>query len=146
MLSEEKVRCYKLTPLADRLALALAEELDESRRQLILHHEQWMQVRCYFARRLDLRPAEIQELLNDADHVIRLCVAKRHDLSPEQIALCVADRDPNVRHAIARNPKLTVSQRSRLSADSDEIVRYAVTKGPRQLRTRQRPGQAVLVR
>lgn len=146
MPTPEQIRIYKARPLEDRLALALAEQLDDDTRQIILHEEQWMQVRCYFARRLDLRPQEINVLLNDSDHVIRLCIAKRHDLTAEQIEKCVGDRDPNVRHAIARHPALTEAQRNRLMADEDEIVRFAVQKGPKAFRTRQRPGQAMLVR
>ncbi len=49
-------RAYKALPLEERLALALREHLSEDERLLILHHEQWMQVRCYFARRADLAP------------------------------------------------------------------------------------------
>lgn len=142
----EEICAYKARELDDRLALALAVEPDEVTRHLIVFEEQWMQVRCYFARRLDLRPAEVDAFLADDDHVIRLCVAKRQDLSAAQIARCVADRDPNVRHAIARHPELTEAQRAELADDEDEIVRQAVARGPRAMRTRQRPDQAELVR
>ncbi|MEJ2687244.1 MAG: hypothetical protein P8124_08555 [Gammaproteobacteria bacterium] len=108
--------------------------------------EQWMHVKCYFARRLDLRPGEITALLDDPDHVIRLCIAKRRDLSPGQVDRCVSDPDANVRYFVARSPLLTRDQRERLLADEDPLVRQAARKGPRPVRTRQRPGQAELIR
>lgn len=142
----DQYRTYKALPLDQRLALALSDSLTEFERHAILVHEQWMQVRCYFARRLDLRPHEVAMLLDDQDHVIRLCIAKREDLTPEQVQRCVADRDPNVRYFIARNRLLTAAQREGLQADPDELVRRAAAKGPRPMRTGQRPGQAPLVR
>lgn len=138
-------REYKALPLDARMALALSDALPDAYRPLMLV-EQWMHVKCYFARRLDLRPHEIAHLLDDQDHVIRLCIAKRPDLTPEQVERCVQDRDPNVRYFIARNPLLTAEQRARLTADEDDLVRRAAAKGPREPQTRQRPGQAVLVR
>ncbi|MFO8155933.1 MAG: hypothetical protein ACQERR_07380 [Pseudomonadota bacterium] len=145
-VADEAVRAYKARSLDERLALALLPEPEAIDRRLIVEIEQWMQVRCYFARRLDLRPHEINAFLGDDDHVIRLCIAKRTDLGAEQIARCVADRDPNVRHAIARNPDLTPEQRRQLLTDEDDIVRQAAARGPRTMRTRQRPGQTKLVR
>ena len=139
-------RSYKALSLQERLDLALRLELSDVERALILHREQWMQIRVYFARRLDLRSHEISILLDDADHVIRLCIAKRHDLTPKQVAQCVNDRDANVRYFIGRSPLLSEAQCAQLAADEDPIVRRAVAKGPRSLQTRQRPGQAELVR
>lgn len=139
------VREYKALPLDERMALALSDALPEAYRPLMLA-EQWMHVKCYFARRLDLRPDEVARLLDDQDHVIRLCIAKRTDLIPGQVERCVHDRDPNVRYFIARSPLLTPEQRTRLAADEDELVRRAAAKGPREPQIRQRPGQAPLVR
>lgn len=137
---------YKSLPLEERLALALREHLSDTERRLIVHAEQWMQVRCYFARRADLTPEEIAVLLDDQDHVIRLCIAKRHDLRPEQVERCVNDRDPNVRYFIARNPDLPEHLRAQLLSDADPLVRRAATKGPRACRIEARPGQARLIR
>jgi len=142
----DQYRAYKALPLEQRLALALSDPLTELDRRAILMHEQWMQVRCYFARRFDLRPPEIAVLLADQDHVIRLCIAKRDDLTPDQVQRCVEDRDPNVRYFIARNTLLTDAQRARLLTDIDELVRRAAAKGPRATRVGQRPGQARLIR
>ncbi|WP_205736149.1 HEAT repeat domain-containing protein [Acidiferrobacter sp. SPIII_3] len=139
-------RAYKALPLEQRLALALREHLSLDQRHLILHHEQWMQVRCYFARRADLAPDEIAILLEDQDHVIRLCVAKRPDLTSSQAARCTTDHNPNVRYAIARNPALSDDLRELLKADPDPLVRRAAAKGPRLPRITRRPGQAALIR
>ncbi len=136
---------YKALSLDERLALALSEALPEAFRPFMVA-EQWMVTKCYFARRMDLRAAEVEALLADQDHVIRLCIAKRPDLSAEQVARCVGDRDPNVRYFIARNPLLSVTQRERLLGDEDPLVRKAAGKGPRPLKTRRRPGQAELIR
>jgi hypothetical protein len=136
---------YKALSLEARMELALSASLPEAYRSLMVR-EQWMHVKCYFARRLDLRADEISALLDDQDHVIRLCIAKRPDLSPAQIERCVGDRDPNVRYFIARHPGLSVDQRERLLADEDALVRRAAAKGPRPPQTRQRAGQALLVR
>lgn len=141
----ELERAYKALPLEERLQLALSPDLPAAYRTFMLR-EQWMVTKCYFARRLDLRPAEIEALLRDPDHVIRLCLAKRHDLSPAQVERCVNDRDPNVRYFIARNPLLSAAQRERLLRDPDPMVCRAATKGPRPLKTRCRPGQAELIR
>lgn len=138
-------RQYKALSLEARMELALSATLPEAYRRFMLH-EQWMHVKCYFARRLDLRPEEISALLDDQDHVIRLCIAKRPDLSPAQIERCVGDRDPNVRYFVARHPALRADQRERLLADEDALVRRAAAKGPRPPQTRQRDGQATLVR
>ncbi|MHB8253271.1 MAG: hypothetical protein ACYDEV_06120 [Acidiferrobacter sp.] len=143
---EANERAYKALPLEDRLQLALREQLSDRDRDLILHREQWMQVRCYFARRADLRPHEVAVLLNDQDHVIRLCIAKRRDLHPEQVARCVTDRDPNVRYFIARNVLLPADLRLNLQNDADPLVRRAAAKGPRAPRMAARPGQALLIR
>lgn len=137
---------YKALSLEERLSLALREFLDDDVRQAILHAEQWMQVRVYFARRADLRPEEVALLLDDQDHVIRLCIAKRDDLSAEQVTRCVCDRDPNVRYFIARNPLLTPGQRAQLEKDVDPLVRRAAAKGPRPAKRSRRPGQAELIR
>ena len=139
-------RTYKALPLEERLALALREHLSEDERLLILHHEQWMQVRCYFARRADLAPSEIAVLLDDQDHVIRLCIAKRPDLAPLQAARCAGDHNPNVRYAIARNPALSDDLREPLKTDPDPLVRRAAAKAPRPPRITMRPGQAALIR
>ncbi len=88
----------------------------------------------------------VAALLDDQDHVIRLCIAKRPDLSPAQIERCVGDRDPNVRYFVARHPALRADQRERLLADEDALVRRAAAKGPRPPQTRRRDGQATLVR
>lgn len=140
------VRDYKGLPLEERLTLALREHLSLEERLLILRHEQWMQVRCYFARRADLVPDEIALLLEDQDHVIRLCVAKRPDLTSSQAARCARDHNPNVRYAIARNPALSDDLRKGLKADPDPLVRRAAAKGPRPPRITSRPGQAALIR
>lgn len=142
----DPVSAYKNLPLEDRLALALSASLTDTERHCILMREQWMQVRCYFARRADLTPQEIAVLLSDQDHVIRLCIAKRPDLAPEQVWQCVRDRDPNVRYFIARNSLLETKQRALLLADEDPLVRRAAAKGPRPVRIESRPGQAALVR
>ncbi len=139
-------KAYKALPLEDRLALALREHLSPEERRFILHHEQWMQVRCYFARRADLSAAEVAVLLADDDHVIRLCIAKRPDLSPEQLALCASDRDPNVRYFAARNPALPETLRAALLNDQDPLVQRAARKGPKAARVVARAGQAPLIR
>lgn len=139
-------KAYKALPLEDRLALALREHLSPEERALIVQREQWMQVRCYFARRADLTPDEVAAFLEDQDHVIRLCIAKRPDLTPTQAARCAADRDPNVRYFIARNPALPQGLREALKEDADPLVRRAAAKEPRAPRTAARPGQAVLIR
>lgn len=136
---------YKALPLAERMALAVSEDLPLAYRPLMLR-EQWMQIKCYFARRADLNPDEVASLLDDDDHVIRLCIAKRDDLSPEMIARCAADRDPNVRYFIARNPQLPESLREQLRGDVDPLVRRAAAKGPKPVSYRQRPGQTRLIR
>ncbi|MEW5790459.1 MAG: hypothetical protein ACOY4L_05990 [Pseudomonadota bacterium] len=141
----ELERQYKSLSIGERMDLALSADLPEAYRPFLLR-DQWMQIKCYFARRLDLRPDEVTVLLDDQDHVIRLCIAKRHDLTPEQVARCVTDRDPNVRYFVARNPLLSEAQRQRLLEDEDELVRAAARKGPRELRVRQRPGQAEVIR
>lgn len=145
-ISPEQERAYKSLSLDERLSLSLKENLSDVQRALILYHEQWMQIRVYFSRRQDLRPHEIAHLLLDQDHVIRLSIAKRPDLSAEQIERCVCDRDPNVRYFIARNKLLSEAQRERLRRDEDELVRRAVAKSPREYQTRQRCGQARLIR
>jgi hypothetical protein len=136
---------YKALSLQERLTVALAPEVPDVYRQCLLA-EQWIQTRCYFARRLDLRPEEIELLVHDEDHIIRLCIAKRHDLSPAQIAHCVTDSDPNVRYAISRSPQLSEEQRQQLQRDPDPLVCKAASKPAKEFATRQRPGQAVLVR
>lgn len=127
------------------MKLAVAPTIDPAYRVFMLH-EQWMQIKCYFARRADLSAAEITHLSLDEDHVIRLCIAKRHDLPPETVSRFVSDRDPNVRYFVARNPLLTEAQRERLMHDNDVLVRRAAKKGPRAIAYRQRPGQAKLVK
>ncbi len=139
-------KTYKALSLEDRLSLALQERLNPEERTLIVEREQWMQVRCYFARRADLTPSEIAAFLGDQDHVIRLCIAKRPDLTPTQAARCAADRDPNVRYFIARNPALPQGLREALKEDPDPLVRRAAAKGPRAPRVAARPGQAALIR
>ncbi|NOT17370.1 MAG: hypothetical protein HOP20_04780 [Sulfuriferula sp.] len=136
---------YKALPLADRLDLALSDNLPQAYRPFMVH-EQWMVIKCYFARRADLGMEEIGALINDQDHVIRLCIAKRPDLTPEMIASCVNDRDPNVRHAICRNANLSAAQRQQLQADIDPLVARAATKPPKETQYRQRPGQAKLIK
>jgi len=93
-----------------RLQWALSPELPEVYRPFLLT-EQWMQTRCYFARRADLRLDEVAVLAADGDYVIRLCIAKRPDLTAEQVGVFCQDHAPNVRYAIARNPLLTQVQR-----------------------------------
>lgn len=136
---------YKALPLETRLDLALSDALPEHYRPFMVR-EQWMVIKCYFARREDLCFAEVQALLDDQDHVIRLCIAKRPDLTPDMIECCVADRDPNVRHAIARHVGLTAEQRERLMQDVDPLVARAAAKGGRPAQFRQRPGQARLIK
>ncbi len=145
-IAHDTLVAYKNLPLEDRLALALKTGLSSTERTCILWHEQWMQVRCYFARRADLAPGEIAVLLDDPDHVSRLCIAKRPDLSGDQVWRCVRDRDPNVRYFIARNALLEPGQRQILLADADPLVRRAAARGPRPARIEGRPGQASLVR
>ena len=136
---------YKALPLEERLTLALSEHLPAHYRPCMVR-EQWMVVKCYFARRADLTLDEVNALLDDQDHVIRLCLAKRQDLTPQMVARCVADRDPNVRHSIARNPLLTEAQKQVLLQDEDELVSRAAKKGPREAQYRQREGQTRLVK
>lgn len=145
MCADDPRQHYKALSLGERMDLALSVALPAAYRPLLLA-DQWMQIKCYFARRLDLQPHEVAALLEDPDHVIRLCIAKRHDLSPAQVERCVVDRDPNVRYFIARNPLLDESQRQRLLNDGDELVRMAARKGPRELKIRHRPGQAEIIR
>lgn len=147
MMSEnsDREKIYKALSLKERMELALSETLPVDYRPFMLA-EQWMQIRCYFARRADLSEDEIATLANDDDHVIRLCIAKRHDLTAAQVEQFVADRDPNIRHSIARSKLLTESQRQQLLNDSDPLVAQAATKQPRELRLRQRPGQTKLVK
>lgn len=136
---------YKNLGLKERMELAVAEPLDPAYRRFIIC-DQWMQIRCYFARRADLTATEIALLGADEDHVIRLCVAKRDDLPADMVEKFVADRDPNVRYFIARNPLVTPAQQLELLQDKDELVRQAAKKGPRAVAFRQRPGQAKLVK
>ncbi|QKT03689.1 hypothetical protein HUS23_07605 [Ectothiorhodospiraceae bacterium 2226] len=136
---------YKALPIGERLELALSEDLPRAVRPFMVR-EQWMHVKCYFARRMDLTGAEVAALLEDDDYVIRLCIAKREDLTPEQIERCVSDREPNVRYAVARNRRLADEQRARLLQDEDPLVRRAAQKGPRAVRTRRRPGQVEVIR
>lgn len=136
---------YKKLPLKEKLELALSDNLSECLREYMLR-EQWVQTRCYFARREDLSPQEVSALAQDDDHMIRLCIAKRQDLTPEQVAEFVNDPDPNVRYSIARNPMLNKEQRLQLQADNDPLVQRAAAKGPREVQFRQRPGQARLIR
>ncbi len=136
---------YKALPLAERLDLALAEELPAHYRPFMVQ-EQWMVIKCYFARRSDLSPTEIAALIADQDHIIRLCIAKRPDFTEEMVTLCVNDRDPNVRHAISRNPKLKPAQREQLRHDVDPLVARAAAKGAKSTQYRQRPGQALLIK
>ncbi len=142
---EDTLVPWRELELVQRLEWALCPELPAAYREALLQ-EQWVQTRCYFARRQDLHPEEIALLAQDADYVIRLCIAKRPDLSPEQIESFCHDRDPNVRYAVARNPLLLPEQRTRLLVDIDELVRQAAAKGPRKTQTRQRANQAILYR
>lgn len=141
----ELERFYKAIPLEQRLEMALSEGLREDFRPFMVH-EQWMVVKCYFARRADLKPEEVAALLQDQDHVIRLCIAKRPDLTGAMIEACVNDPNPNVRHAISRNPSLSPPQRTRLMRDEDPLVARAAAKAPRPVQYRQRPGQARMIR
>ncbi len=136
---------YKSIPLEHRLDMALSDTLPAEYRPFMVR-EQWMVVKCYFARRADLTADEVAALLADQDHVIRLCIAKRPDLPADLVEACVHDRDPNVRHAISRNPCLTDTQRQHLLTDVDPLVARAAAKGAKQVQYRQRPGQAVLIR
>ncbi len=136
---------YKAIPLEERIAMSLAEEIPEQWRPYVIR-DQWLVVKCYFSRRADLRPSEVAVLAEDDDYVIRLSIAKREDLTPEMVQAFVADRDPNVRHAIARNRLLPEAMREMLKSDVDELVTQAAKKGAREVRFRQRPGQAVLIR
>lgn len=136
---------YKAIPLEERIAMSLAEEIPEQWRPFVIC-DQWLVVKCYFSRRADLRPEEVAVLATDDDYVIRLSIAKREDLTSEMVQAFVRDRDPNVRHAIARNRLLPEAQRQQLETDVDELVMLAARKGPREIRFRQRPGQAVLIR
>lgn len=138
-------RQYKSMSIGERMELALSADLPDCYRPFLLR-DQWMQIKCYFARRLDLQPPEIAALLGDQDHVIRLCIAKRADLTPEQVACCVNDRDPNVRYFIAKSPLISEAQRQKLLNDEDDLVRAAAKKGPREPKIRARPGQAPLIR
>ncbi len=131
--------------LEARLAWALRPEIPDIYRAGLLT-EQWVQTRCYFARRQDLRPAEVAVLARDPDYVIRLCIAKRPDLLEQQLEAFCQDRDPNVRYAVARNPLLGNAQRAVLCDDTDGVVRQAARRGPRSPQTRVRPGQAELYR
>ena len=136
---------WRSLSIGERLQWALSPDLPEALRPLLLR-EQWMQTRCYFSRRQDLRPDEVAVLAQDDDYVIRLCIAKRPDLTPVQISALVMDRDPNVRYAVARNALLSAEQRDHLRHDVDELVRRAAAKGPKASETRSRPGQAILLR
>lgn len=136
---------YKALPLAERLDLALSEALPLAYRPFMVH-EQWMVIKCYFARRADLTQDEISTLIEDQDHVIRLCIAKRPDLTAEMVAQCVNDRDPNVRHAISRNLLITEAQRQQLKQDVDPLVSRAASKGPKETQYRQRPGQTRVIK
>ncbi len=113
------------------MGLAFSSQLPDVFRPF-LASDQWVHVKCYFARRLDLRANEISQRLGDSYHVIRLCIAKRVDLSAEQVDRCVRDSAANVWHFIARNPLLTEGQRNRLLADPDELVCHAARKGSRE--------------
>jgi len=136
---------YKQLSLKQKLDLALSISLPGTVRLFMLS-EQWVQTRCYFARREDLTQNEIAKLATDDDHMIRLCIAKRNDLTDEQVASFVSDSDPNVRHSIARNPLLSPQQQKTLQQDDDPLVKIAAQKGPRQIKYRQRAGQARLIR
>ncbi|MHB1173623.1 MAG: hypothetical protein ACYCZJ_00665 [Sulfuriferula sp.] len=136
---------YKALPLAERLDLALSESLPAQYR-LFMVHEQWMVIKCYFARRADLSQNEVAALIEDQDHVIRLCIAKRPDLTPAMVEKCVNDRDPNVRHAISRNALTSETQRALLRLDEDPLVARAAAKGAKDTQYRQRPGQTRLIK
>lgn len=136
---------YKALPLAERLDLALSETLPAAYRPFMVR-EQWMVIKCYFARRADLSPEEVAALIEDQDHVIRLCIAKRPDLTPAMVEKCVSDRDPNVRHAISRNALLDDAQRELLKHDEDPLVARAAAKGAKATQYRQRPGQTRVVK
>lgn len=136
---------YKALPLAERLDLALSETLPAAYRPFMAR-EQWMVIKCYFARRADLNPEEVATLIEDQDHVIRLCIAKRPDLTPAMVEKCVNDRDPNVRHAISRNALINEAQRAQLRRDEDPLVARAAAKGAKATQYRQRPGQSRLIK
>ena len=57
---------YKALPLGERMALAVSDSLPAEYRPFMLR-EQWMQIKCYFARRADLSPDEYAALLDDDD-------------------------------------------------------------------------------
>jgi hypothetical protein len=136
---------YKRIPVPERTELVLSAELEPHWRPCILR-DQDAQVKAYFARRADLSNEEVGALLADPNQTVRLNCARRADLTPEQIERCVADRDPNLRYFIARSPQLTDAQRQQLLADPDPLVQRAAAKGPKHRGTRQRPGQAPLIR
>lgn len=136
---------YKSLPLEERLELALSNDLPATYRPFMVR-EQWMVVKCYFARRADLTQDEVSALIEDQDHVIRLCLAKRQDLSPQVVTRCVNDRDPNVRYFIARNPLISEAQKQQLLQDEDPLVSRAAKKGPREAQYRQRAGQTTLIK
>lgn len=138
-------RDYKALPIPDRLELALSADLDPHWRAHLVR-DQHSQVKIYFSRRMDLTPEEVELLLADPDQTVRLSCAKREDLNPNQVERCVRDRDPNIRYCIARNVLLTDAQREQLMQDPDELVARAAQKGPKTRGTRQRPGQAKLIR
>lgn len=136
---------YKALPLEERLNLALSETLPTAYRPFMVR-EQWMVIKCYFARRADLSRDEVAALIEDQDHVIRLCIAKRPDLTPAMVEKCVKDRDPNVRHAISRNALISEAQREQLRQDEDPLVARAAAKGTKETQYRQRPGQSRLIK
>ena len=136
---------YKRIPVAERMELVLGEALAPHWRPCILQ-DQDAQVKAYFARRADLTTDEVDSLLADPNQTVRLNCARRADLTPEQVTRCVTDRDPNLRYFIARSPQLSENQRARLLADPDPLVQRAAAKGPKHRGTRQRPGQAPLIR
>ncbi|BBP05471.1 hypothetical protein TPL01_03700 [Sulfuriferula plumbiphila] len=136
---------YKALPLDQRLDLALSETLPAAYRPFMVR-EQWMVIKCYFARRADLSQDEVAALIEDQDHVIRLCIAKRPDLTPAMVEKCVKDRDPNVRHAISRNALISEAQRAQLRQDEDPLVARAAAKGAKETQYRQRPGQSRLIK
>jgi hypothetical protein len=138
-------RQYKALPLEERLNLALSDALPLAYRPFMVR-EQWMVIKCYFARRADLNHEEIAALITDQDHIIRLCIAKRQDLTVEMVDACVNDPDPNVRHAISRNMAISARQREQLQQDADPLVARAAAKGPKAPQYRQRPGQALLIK
>ncbi len=141
----ELAKAYKSIPIPERMDMALSADLDAQWRPYLVR-DQHSQVKAYFSRRLDLRPEEVAVLLSDPDQTVRINCAKRDDLTPEQVEQCVSDRDPNLRYFIARNPLLTEAQRQRLMNDEDELVCRAARKGPKKRTTRQRPGQAEMIR